>query len=121
MAYKPFACKLPKTIRPHFLNKISHFSKFVSNFKASPKAQEFINLEKNYGAHNYTGLPIVVKNAEGIYVWDVDGKKYIDCMGNLSANSQGHSNSYIIEQMLEQLKFLHLTSNVFFNGFFCLI
>ena len=54
------------------------------------KTQEFIQLEEQYGAHNYHPLDVVIDKAEGVWVYDVDGKKYLDCLSAYSAVNQGH-------------------------------
>jgi ornithine--oxo-acid transaminase len=81
-----------------------------------PTSQDFINLEKQYGAHNYEPLPVVIAKAEGVWVWDVEGNKYIDMLSSYSALSQGHQHPYIISKVQEQLDILLLTSRAFFNN-----
>ena len=72
-------------------------------------------MEKQYCAHNYEPLPVVIAKAEGVWVWDVEGKKYIDMLSSYSALSQGHQHPYIIERVKAQLDTLVLTSRAFYN------
>ena len=80
--------------------------------KNSSKA---INLENKYGAHNYHPLPVVLSKGEGVYVWDVEGKKYFDFLSAYSAVNQGHCHPKIINSLIEQSKILTLTSRAFYN------
>jgi len=80
--------------------------------KNSSKA---INLENKYGAHNYHPLPVVLSKGEGVYVWDVEGKKYFDFLSAYSAVNQGHCHPKIIKSLIEQSKILTLTSRAFYN------
>ncbi|MDC7996173.1 ornithine--oxo-acid transaminase [Altibacter sp. HG106] len=79
------------------------------------KSEEAIALENKYGAHNYHPLPVVLTRGEGVYVWDVDGKKYYDFLSAYSAVNQGHCHPTIINAMSEQAKTLTLTSRAFYN------
>ena len=79
------------------------------------KSQEYILLEDEFGAHNYKPLDVVIERGEGIWVWDVDGKKYMDCLSAYSAVNQGHCNKKIMDAMFEQAKKLTLTSRAFRN------
>jgi ornithine--oxo-acid transaminase len=74
-----------------------------------------IALEDKYGAHNYHPLPVVLNRGEGVYVWDVDGKKYYDFLSAYSAVNQGHCHPKIIGAMMEQAQTLTLTSRAFYN------
>lgn len=74
-----------------------------------------IALEDKYGAHNYHPLPVVLSKGEGVYVWDVEGKKYYDFLSAYSAVNQGHCHPKIIGAMMEQAKTLTLTSRAFYN------
>ncbi len=78
-------------------------------------AKEYIELEGAYGAHNYHPLPVVVAKAKGVWVWDVDGKKYIDMLSSYSAVNQGHLNDRIVKAAVEQMKRVTLTSRAFSN------
>ncbi len=78
--------------------------------------QDFIMLEEKYGAHNYHPLPVVLAKGEGVYLWDVEGKKYFDFLSAYSAVNQGHCHPKIVDAMTEQAKTLTLTSRAFFNN-----
>ena len=79
-------------------------------------SQDYINRESKFGAHNYHPLPVVLEKGEGIYVWDVEGKKYFDFLSAYSAVNQGHCHPKIINAMVEQAKTLTLTSRAFYNN-----
>lgn len=83
--------------------------------KEKPSKQDFMDLERNFGAHNYNPVPVVISKGEGIFVWDVDGKKYIDCLCAYSALSFGHRHPKILQALKEQLNVLTLTSRAFHN------
>ena len=73
----------------------------------------FIELENQYGAHNYHPLPVVLKEGKGVFVWDVDNKKYYDFLSAYSAVNQGHCHPKIIQTLIEQAQKLTLTSRAF--------
>lgn len=83
--------------------------------KASEKTQSFIDRENKFSAHNYEPLPVVLERGEGIYLWDVDGKKHYDFLSGYSAVNQGHCHPKIIAAMVEQAKTLTLTSRAFYS------
>ena len=78
-------------------------------------SQQAIDLENKYGAHNYHPLPVVLNRGEGVYVWDVEGKRYYDFLSAYSAVNQGHSHPKIIEALTKQASVLTLTSRAFYN------
>ncbi len=78
--------------------------------------QEYMDREAKYGAHNYHPLPVVLEKGEGIYVWDVNGKRYFDFLSAYSAVNQGHCHPKIVEAMTEQAQKLALTSRAFYNN-----
>ncbi|MDD4745877.1 MAG: ornithine--oxo-acid transaminase [Salinivirgaceae bacterium] len=78
-------------------------------------AQDYMDRESKYGAHNYHPLPVVLQRGEGIYVWDTDGKKYFDFLAAYSAVNQGHCHPKIVNAMIDQAKKLTLTSRAFYN------
>ena len=78
-------------------------------------SQQAIDLENKYGAHNYHPLPVVLNRGEGVYVWDVEGKKYYDFLSAYSAVNQGHCHPKIVNALIEQAKTLTLTSRAFYN------
>ncbi|MFO8088556.1 MAG: ornithine--oxo-acid transaminase [Desulfatiglandaceae bacterium] len=75
----------------------------------------YIQLEDQYGAHNYKPLDVVLSRGKGVWVWDVDGNKYLDCLSSYSAVNQGHCHPKIVEAMVEQAQKLTLTSRAFRN------
>ena len=81
----------------------------------SSKSEVLIAKEDQYGAHNYHPLPVVLERGEGVYVWDVDGKKYFDFLSAYSAVNQGHCHPKIVGAMIEQAQKLTLTSRAFHN------
>ncbi len=83
--------------------------------EAVTKSNEVIQLEEKYGAHNYHPLPVVLTKGEGVFVWDVEGKRYYDFLSAYSAVNQGHCHPRIINALIEQAKELTLTSRAFYN------
>jgi len=77
--------------------------------------QHFLEKEELYGAHNYHPLPVVLSKGKGVFVWDVDGKRYYDFLSGYSAINQGHCHPRIIEAFIEQAQCLTLTSRAFHN------
>jgi len=78
-------------------------------------SKQLIEIDSKYGAHNYHPLPVVIEKGEGVYVWDVEGKKYFDFLSAYSAVNQGHCNPRIVKAMTEQAKTLTLTSRAFYS------
>jgi ornithine--oxo-acid transaminase len=79
------------------------------------QTSEFIELENLYGAHNYHPLDVVIERAEGVWVYDVEGNRYLDCLASYSAVNQGHCHSKILQALLEQAHKVTLTSRAFRN------
>lgn len=79
-------------------------------------AKDYMAREDKYGAHNYHPLPVVLEKGEGVYVWDVEGKKYFDFLSAYSAVNQGHCHPKIVNAMIDQAKILTLTSRAFYNN-----
>jgi ornithine--oxo-acid transaminase len=77
--------------------------------------QEYIQIEEQYGAHNYHPLDVVITRGEGVWVYDLDGKKYLDCLSAYSAVNQGHVHPKILAALIEQAKKVTLTSRAFHN------
>ena len=77
--------------------------------------QGYIELEDKYGAHNYKPLSVVISEGEGVWVWDVEGKKYLDCLSAYSAVNQGHCHPHIVKAMVDQAQKIALTSRAFRN------
>ena len=80
------------------------------------KTQDYIQREDKFGAHNYHPLPVVLDRGEGVYVWDVEGRRYFDFLSAYSAVNQGHCHPKIIHAMTEQASRLTLTSRAFYNS-----
>ena len=78
--------------------------------------KDYIAIEEQYGAHNYHPLDVVIEKAEGVWVWDVDGNKYLDCLAAYSAVNQGHCHPRIIKVLKEQAEKVTLTSRAFRNN-----
>jgi ornithine--oxo-acid transaminase len=92
------------------------FNLFISiegNILTSSK--EYMEIESKYGAHNYHPIPVVIAKAKGPWVWDVEGKKYLDCLSAYSAVNQGHLHPKIIQALKDQLDRVALTSRAFYN------
>lgn len=88
----------------------------MSTATQQKKAQYFIDLENVHGAHNYHPLPVVLEKGEGVFVWDVEGKKYYDFLSAYSAVNQGHSHPKIVDALVNQAQKLALTSRAFYNA-----
>ena len=86
-----------------------------SEVKQGLSSAEAMALENKYGAHNYHPLPVVLHKGKGVYVWDVEGKKYYDFLSAYSAVNQGHCHPKIIEALKQQADLLTLTSRAFHN------
>ncbi|HMH31562.1 MAG TPA: aminotransferase class III-fold pyridoxal phosphate-dependent enzyme, partial [Puia sp.] len=85
----------------------------VSSF--SDKTRHYLDLEDKYGAHNYHPLPVVLQKGQGVFVWDVDGKRYYDFLSGYSALNHGHCHPKMIQALTEQASQLTLTSRAFYN------
>ena len=85
----------------------------VSSF--SDKTRHYLDLEDKYGAHNYHPLPVVLQKGQGVFVWDVDGKRYYDFLSGYSAINHGHCHPKMIQALTEQASRLTLTSRAFYN------
>lgn len=81
----------------------------------SEKSQKYIEKELNFSAHNYHPLPVVLERGEGIHLWDVDGKRYVDFLSGYSAVNQGHCHPEITKTLIEQAQKLTLTSRAFYS------
>lgn len=82
----------------------------------SANTQQYIDIEEKYGAHNYHPLPVVLDRGAGVFVWDVDGKRYYDFLSGYSAVNQGHCHPQIIKALIEQSSKLTLTSRAFHSN-----
>lgn len=88
----------------------------MSTAETVRNSQYFIDLEDKHGAHNYHPLPVVLDRGEGVFVWDVEGRRYYDFLSAYSAVNQGHSHPKIVEALVAQAKKLALTSRAFYNS-----
>ncbi|CAA7392647.1 ornithine--oxo-acid transaminase [Chryseobacterium fistulae] len=88
----------------------------MSTVETARNSQYFIDLEDQHGAHNYHPLPVVLDRGEGVFVWDVEGKKYYDFLSAYSAVNQGHSHPKIVSALVDQAQKLALTSRAFYNS-----
>ncbi|AZB00396.1 ornithine--oxo-acid transaminase [Chryseobacterium joostei] len=88
----------------------------MSTAEQTKNSQYFIDLEDKHGAHNYHPLPVVLDRGEGVFVWDVEGKRYYDFLSAYSAVNQGHSHPRIVGALVEQAQKLALTSRAFYNS-----
>ncbi|WP_172280857.1 ornithine--oxo-acid transaminase [Chryseobacterium sp. LAM-KRS1] len=88
----------------------------MSTVETEKNSQYFIDLEDKHGAHNYHPLPVVLDRGEGVFVWDVEGRKYYDFLSAYSAVNQGHSHPKIVDALVNQAKKLALTSRAFYNS-----
>jgi len=87
-----------------------------SPISLTEQTQHFIDLEQKFGAHNYHPIPVVLNRGKGVFVWDVDDKKYYDFLSGYSAVNQGHCHPRIIEALIEQAQKLTLTSRAFHSS-----
>ena len=87
-----------------------------TTFSMSSMTQYYLELEEQYGAHNYHPIPVVLSRGKGVHVWDVEGKKYYDFLSGYSALNQGHCHPRIINVLIEQAQKLTLTSRAFYNN-----
>ena len=77
--------------------------------------KDYIEIEDQYGAHNYKPLSVVLSEGKGVWVWDVEGKKYLDCLSAYSAVNQGHCHPHVVKAMVDQAQKIALTSRAFRN------
>lgn len=90
----------------------------LTHTSMSQKAAHFLHLEEDYSAHNYHPIPVVLEKGSGVFVWDVDGKRYYDFLSGYSAVNQGHCHPRIINKLIEQSQNLTLCSRAFHNNLF---
>ena len=91
-------------------------NKILDNPSTKDQAKYHLDLEKKYGAHDYHPLPVVLAKGEGVYLWDVNGKKYFDFLSSYSAVNQGHCHPKLVKLIEDQSKTLTLTSRAFHNN-----
>jgi ornithine--oxo-acid transaminase len=80
-----------------------------------PTSEEYMKMESTYGAHNYHPIPVVISKARGVWVWDPEGRKYMDMLSSYSALNQGHRHPKIIKAAKQQMGIVTLTSRAFYN------
>ncbi len=97
------------------INKNKNLDSSLKTLPSEEAGAYFISLENNYGAHNYHPLPLVLERGEGVFLWDVNDKKYYDFLAAYSAVNQGHCHPKIIHALVEQAQKLTLTSRAFYN------
>lgn len=85
----------------------------LETINTTPLSKQYLDKEEKYGAHNYHPLPVVLSRGEGVYVWDVDSKRYYDFLSGYSAINQGHCHPRIVQSLIEQAQKLTLTSRAF--------
>lgn len=95
--------------------KFASYNYFQMKDVATLSSQHFIEIEEKHGAHNYHPLPVVLSKGEGVFVWDVEGKRYYDFLSAYSAVNQGHCHPVITKALVEQASKLALTSRAFHN------
>src|ERR1041385_8113417 len=89
-----------------------------STINTSAATQYYLQLEEQYGAHNYHPIPVILNRGEGVYVWDAEGKRYYDFLSGYSAMNHGHCHPEIVRVFTEQAQTLTLTSRAFHNDRF---
>ena len=87
----------------------------LTEMMVEKSSREFVELENQFGAHNYHPLDIVIERAEGVWMYDVEGKRYLDCLAAYSAVNQGHCHPRILQTLTEQAHKVTLTSRAFRN------
>lgn len=87
----------------------------LQSFKISEKTRHYLDLEEQYGAHNYHPLPVVLDRGEGVFLYDVDAKRYFDFLSGYSAVNQGHCHPVLVQALIDQARKLTLTSRAFHN------
>lgn len=98
---------------------VQRMGKAVNLETLTPKTRDLIKRENKAVCHNYSPLPAVLDRAQGVFVWDVDGKKYLDYLSGYSAVNQGHCHPKIIEALVKQCSVLHHTSRAFHSNLLC--
>jgi ornithine--oxo-acid transaminase len=98
-----------------FIRKHLYVISYCIAQEGTMESREYIFLEETYGAHNYRPLDVVITKGQGIWLWDVDGNKYLDCLSSYSAVNQGHCHPRILAALMEQARKLTLTSRAFRN------
>lgn len=98
---------------------MQQLGKAVNLDSLPPKTRDLIKRENKVVCHNYSALPAVLSRGQGVFVWDVDGKKYFDYLSGYSSINQGHCHPKIIAALVEQASVLHHTSRAFHSNLLC--
>lgn len=101
------------------MTSVQRLGKAVDLDSLPPKSREIIKRENNVTCHNYSSLPAVLSRGKGVYLWDVDGKKYFDYLSGYSSINQGHCHDKIIAALVDQVSVLHHTSRAFHSNLLC--
>src|ERR1700728_365805 len=99
----------------NFISPLSAFYMHATHTEILPSdlSLQYLELEEKYSAHNYHPIPVVLTRGAGVHVWDVDGRRYFDCLSGYSAVNQGHCHPRIIASLIDQAGILTLTSRAF--------
>lgn len=97
----------------------SRLGKAIDMNTLPPKSRKIIEREAEVVCHNYSALPAVLSRGEGVFLWDVDGKKYFDYLSGYSSVNQGHCHPKIIKALVDQVSVLHHTSRAFHSNLLC--
>lgn len=98
---------------------VQRLGKAVDLNTLPPKSREIIKRESEVVCHNYSALPAVLSRGEGVFLWDVEGKKYFDYLSGYSSVNQGHCHPKIIKSLVDQVGILHHTSRAFHSNLLC--
>lgn len=98
---------------------VQRLAKAVNLDTLPPNSREIIKRENKVVCHNYSALPAVLSRGKGVFLWDVDGKKYYDYLSGYSSVNQGHCHEKIIAALVEQASVLHHTSRAFHSNLLC--
>lgn len=98
---------------------VQRLGKAVDLNSLPPNSREIIRRESEVVCHNYSALPAVLSRGEGVFLWDVDGKKYFDYLSGYSSVNQGHCHPKIIKALVDQVSILHHTSRAFHSNLLC--
>lgn len=102
--------KLPTRLAPHICANTITVTTSSSSIGRQLSSQDVFKRENKYGAHNYHPLPVALTKAKGVFVWDVEGKRYFDYLSAYSAVNQGHGHPKIVKALVEQASKLALSS-----------
>lgn len=98
---------------------VQRLGKAVDLSSLPPKSRDIIHREQGVVCHNYSALPAVLERGQGVFLWDVEGKKYFDYLSGYSSVNQGHCHPKIIKALVDQVSILHHTSRAFHSNLLC--